>query len=72
LTKALRDCGHGESDIAPDTAIDTLEDCDGGQAELRREAAAPYSWIAQKLNVGNLKTLRSNVRRWQLLHHALA
>ena len=41
-------------------------------AQLRREAAAPYGWIAQKLNLGNLNTLRSNVSRWQLLHPALA
>ena len=70
LEKALRDYGHAESDLAltpPSTpwkiAIASM---------LRREAAAPYSWIARRLNLGNLNTLRSNVRRWQLLHHALA
>ena len=70
LAKALRDYGHGESDFAqtpPSTPWKIAI-----AAKLRREAAAPYSWIAQKLNLGNLNTLRSNVRRWQLLHHALA
>jgi len=70
LAKAFRDCGRGEPDIAqtpPSTPWKIAI-----AAKLRREAAAPYSWIARKLNLGNLNTLRSNVRRWQLLHHALA
>lgn len=70
LTKALRDCGHGESDLAqtlPSTPWKIAV-----AAKLRQQAAAPYRWIAQKLNLGNLNTLRSNVRRWQAMHHALA
>jgi putative transposase len=70
LTKALRDCGHAEAHIAqapPSTPWKIAI-----AAKLRRETAAPYSWIAQKLNLGNLNTLRSNVRRWELMHHALA
>ena len=42
------------------------------QAPVVEEAAATFSWIARKLNLGNLNTLRSNVRRWQRLHRALA
>ena len=68
--EALREYGQGESDPAqtpPSTPWKIAI-----AAQLRREAAAPYGWIARKLNLGNLNTLRSNVRRWQLLHHALA
>lgn len=70
LTKALRECGHGESEIAltPPSTLWKIAIA----ANLRREAGAPYSWIARKLNFGNMNTLRSNVRRWQFLHHALA
>ena len=49
LTKALRDCGHGESDLAqtlPSTPWKIAV-----AAKLRQQAAAPYRWIAQKLVV---------------------
>ena len=36
------------------------------------DAAAASGWVAQKLNLGNLNTPRSNFKRWQLRHHALA
>ncbi len=70
LAEALREHGHGETDHAhtqPSTPWKIAV-----AAQLRWEAAAPYGWIARKLNLGNLNTLRSNVRRWLLLHHALA
>jgi len=43
-----------------------------GQCVVRLKPAAPYGWITQKSNFDNLNTLRSNVRRWRLLHRALA
>lgn len=70
LAAALRDHGQCESDIAQAPPSTTWKIAIA--VRLRREAAAPYLWIAQKLNLGNLNTLRSNVRRWQRLHHAPA
>ena len=70
LAKALRDSGRTESDLepTPQPAPWKIEVA----ATLRREAAAPFGWIARKLKVGNLNTLRSKVRRSRQLHPALA
>lgn len=70
LANALREGGHAETDLAvtpPSTPWKIAL-----AATLRRESAAPFRWIARRLHLGNLNTLRSNVRRWQQLHPALA
>jgi len=70
LAKALRDSGRTESDLepTPQPAPWKIEVA----ATLRREAAAPFDWIARRLKIGNLNTLRSKVRRSRELHPALA
>jgi len=70
LANALRDSGRTESDLepTPQPAPWKIEVA----ATLRREAAAPFGWIARRLKIGNLNTLRSKVRRSRELHPGLA
>ena len=70
MAKALRDSGRTESDLetTPQLAPWKIEVA----AALRRDAAAPFGWIARRLMGRNLNALRSSVRRSRQLQPALA
>lgn len=52
-----------------DAAVETLIAI---ASTLRRQAAAPFSWLSRKWCLRDLNTLRSNVSRRPRVHHALA
>ena len=70
LATALRDAGSTVSELEPTPRVASWKIAVA--ATLRRDAAAPFGWIARKLKVANLNTLRSSVRRSRQLHPALA
>ena len=70
LATALRDAGRTVSELEPTPRVASWKIAVA--ATLRRDAAAPFGWIARKLKVANLNTLRSSVRRSRQLHPALA
>jgi REP element-mobilizing transposase RayT len=64
LDAALRHFGKCEADLLPLSASSRWKI--EVAARLRQKVAAPYSWIARELRFGNLTTLRSRVRRFEM------